>query len=237
MLSRLSYLLITTLILATACAPVYVPSVPNVPQLTGHGDWQASAYMGTNGIDAQGSYAITENSAVMAAISGPIVDETNKNRHLYVEGAYGLFNRTPSQLRMSVFAGTGWGIARGDADFTVNGTTYNRVNEGQYWKPFLQGNIGLHTDLLDIGLTTRAALVAFQFAEFDGQPVEEALASVMIEPNLYLAFGWRTVKVAAYGGLSLPMQENLAFEYNPFMLGLGLQFTLAKKVQQTDPIP
>ncbi len=215
--------------LVLGCAPVYIPSAPNVPQLEAQGDWQASAYMGTNGIDLQGSYAVTSNTAVMGTLSGPIASENNDNRHLYLEGAYGVFNRSPSRLRMSAFGGLGWGVARGDASYTVNGTPYNRVSQGIYWKPFLQGNIGLHTDVLDFGLSTRTALVAFQYAELDGQTVDQPLASLMVEPNLYLAFGWRVVKVAFYGGLSWPLQDGLAFEYNPFMLGLGLQFNLPNR--------
>lgn len=227
--------LILFLAIATyACAPIYIPSAPNVPQLEQKGDWQASAYMGTNGIDLQGSYAISDNKAVMGTLSGPIAAQSNDSRHIYLEGAYGIFNRTPSRLRMSAFAGLGWGLASGEANYTVNGTPYNHASQGIYWKPFLQGNIGLHTDVLDIGLSTRSALVAFQFAEYDGQQVEEPLASLMIEPNIYMALGWKVCKISLYGGLSLPMQGGIAFEYNPFMLGMGLQFNFPNRSKSTD---
>lgn len=230
-----AFLLLLLFSLTYACAPIYIPSAPHVPQLEQQGDWQASAFLGTNGIDLQGSYALSDNKALMGTLSGPIADKTNQNRHFYLEGAYGIFNRSPSQLRMSAFGGLGWGIASGEANFTVSNNSYNHVSRGIYWKPFLQGNIGLHTDVLDIGLSTRSALVAFQFAEYDGQKVEEPLASIMVEPNIYMALGWKICKISLYGGLSLPLQGGIGFEYNPFMLGMGLQFNFPNRSRAPAP--
>lgn len=220
-----------SLLLGAACVPMYVPSAPNIPQVNSQGDLQLGAYMGSNGIDLQGSYALTDHTAIMGALSGPIATNNNHNRHLYLEGGYGIMNKRPQGLRASAFVGVGAGVSSGESVITINGSSYNRSAEGAYWKPFLQGNVGFHNDFIDAGLSSRVALLSFSYADIDGQTPEQPPASLMIEPTTYLALGWKSVKISTFIGLSLATSENIGFEYYPFMFGTGLQFLIDK----TDP--
>lgn len=226
-ISKIIALILVTYLLSSGCAPIYIPNAHNVPQVDQKGEIQAGAILGTNGIDLQGSYAPADHQAVMASISGNLSSDDINSQHLYAEGGYGIFNKNPNWLRASAFGGIGIGTAESRSTWHINGNDVTITASGTYLKPFLQGNIGLHSSVADIGISSRFAYLNFTSAETNGQISEETIDAFMIEPVVYLNAGWDFVKLSAYGGLSFPSNTgDINFSYIPFMFGAGLQFFL-----------
>ena len=150
--SKILFLLGGILLALSSCAPVYIPTVHNVPVLKEKGASQIQAWVGSSGIDIQGAQMTGERSAAMGS---------NNNWHAYVEGGYGMIHTKTPGLTLSAFGGLALGAARGTGTFTVNGTAYERTGEGTVLKPFIQGNLGFQSDYFNIGISTRLAYLQF----------------------------------------------------------------------------
>ncbi len=222
--SKILFLLGGILLALSSCAPVYIPTVHNVPVLKEKGASQIQAWVGSSGIDIQGAQMTGERSAAMGSIS--FSSGSNNNWHAYVEGGYGMIHTKTPGLTLSAFGGLALGAARGTGTFTVNGTAYERTGEGTVLKPFIQGNLGFQSDYFNIGISTRLAYLQFLSLSFDNQK-EDPPAYFFTEPVAYLHLGGPRLKAMVDLGLSFPLgNPDHVVDYVPFMFGVGLQYIL-----------
>lgn len=216
------------LLFCVSCQPVYVPNVVNIPLLEEKGDVQFSFHSSLGGIDFQSAAAISDKFALMANANFQnrkfIVDtDEGFRKQNFVEIAAGYRTKIGENGRFESFGGIGYG--------TINASYPNDF----YWRPildvkssraFLQPNIGFVSDIVDFGFAPRIAYVSIiddnQF--YDG---------LFIEPAFSLKLGYKYVKGIFQAGLSLPANRNqIIFDYNPFLLSIGLQISLNLKSQQ-----
>ncbi|MDY0199308.1 MAG: hypothetical protein RBR68_16015, partial [Tenuifilaceae bacterium] len=89
-------------------------------------------------------------------------------------------------------------------------------------KFFVQPSVGIGSDFLDFsggvrisGITMNKQLVVFA------------------EPELSIKLGYKNVRFVASMGLSLPVNniDNLTWNYNPLIIGLGIQINLGRKYE------
>jgi hypothetical protein len=103
------------LLVASSCAPVYVPNVRNSPLFSKAGEFQGSVQFG-NGLDLQGAVSVTNHIGVMANYS---FAERNKNNydpddelgyhyHKFLEGGLGYYENQGNWC-YEIFAGYGKG--------------------------------------------------------------------------------------------------------------------------------
>jgi len=199
MSSRLVFALAAVAGLAGAgCIPVYMAPATNAPLLSSRGEIQAAGYSGTNGLDLQGAFAVTDEIGIVADIS------TNRRGddsdfHTYGELGAGYFTRFGAGGRFEAFGGAGMGESGGEA--TWLGETI--VARGTYVRGFGQADVGYCSDIVDVGLAARLAYVAYTFEKRTNGPVDAN--ELFFEPVGFVRVGYRWVKVGAQVGLTLPM--------------------------------
>lgn len=218
------------LLIATSCAPVYVPNARNSPMFKGAGEVQVAAQISA-GTEAQAAVAITDNIGVMgnfAFVSRTKEDDYNNYiRHSFFEGGIGYFENS-ERLSYEVFAGYGRG--RGvtydyfdsvDPDALVKGTGY-------YQRFFIQPGIGTnHHRVFNWSGVMRLSILDFTKFESGGQTIEyDSDPILFFEPAFIgrLNFG-KTVFLNFQAGVSFPRQS-IDFDYEPLSLAIGMGLRL-----------
>lgn len=221
-------ILCTLSLLISSCAPVYLPPAANIPQFSEKGETQIATHVGTNGIDVQGAHSLTNSFALMGDISLNIAP-SETNSHFYGEIAGGFFKPTENILRLSAYGGLGFGDSKGESSWTFNGTVITDQAAASLFRAFLQANVGVSSQVVDFSLATRAIYLRVSYKEKDNQPVpSDPVYGFLIEPVLSLGLGSSRIKAVAQVGLSLPLSQEIDFEYNPILMSIGLQFNLKK---------
>ncbi len=224
-----SFFLGVLLVVLGSCAPIYFPPAAHVPQLTVAGESQAGIMFGFNGLDLQGAYALTDHQAMMGTVSLGLGNNSSsdKTNHAYGEVAYGLYT-APGIGRFGVYGGLGAGYGQGESTWYFNGNPITSWAKGTYIRPFIQGNAGLSTGVFDLGLNLRMPWVLITYSESKNNSVPSNANALMMEPVLYTGVGWGPVKVYLQGGLAFPLQNQINFEYQPFIFSLGLNMHFYK---------
>lgn len=219
------------LLIATSCAPVYVPNARNSPMFKGAGEVQVAAQLSA-GTEAQAAVAITDHVGLMGnfAYVSRTTDEDDWNdyiRHSFFEGGVGYFENS-DRLSYEVFAGYGRG----------KGVTYDTYDSGSpddplkvtghYQRFFIQPGIGInHHKVFNWSAVMRLSIIDFTEFESGGQTVSFNSDPILFfEPGFIgkLNFG-RTLFLNFQGGFSFPRQS-IDFDYEPVSLaiGMGLRF-------------
>lgn len=156
----LSFLFATTYLLI-GCAGMYIPSSPNIPLLSEKKETKINLGASTNSLFINGAYAFNDNKGLI--FNGNISYGNFSNHediipevcYLYIfcvdgygnhrnaELGYGLFNlfKKSEKYRYEIYGGLGYGRAN-------NGEYYNK-----YSTLFLQSNMGLKLDKVEMGLS------------------------------------------------------------------------------------
>jgi hypothetical protein len=216
-------LYVSVIMILDSCAPAYVPNVLNAPLLTNKGEVQAAIHMGTSGFDPQFAYAITNHIGVMANAS--FMDETSDStdsyhKHGFIEFGAGYFTNFARRFKFETFGGAGFGkiSALYDNDLW---TTLSQVDVKRY---FIQPTLGITSKVIDFGISARFALVNMK-------QETKSTTGLMFEPAATLKLGWDHIKVVAQVGVSAPMTKDVEFDYQPFLISLGLQANFGKIFQ------
>lgn len=213
------------LLIATSCAPVYVPNTRNSPMFKGAGEVQVAAQLSA-GTEAQAAVAITNHIGIMgnfAYVSRTNNEDDDYIRHSFLEGGVGYFENS-DRISYEVFAGYGRG----------KGITYNTYDldtpddfvkgTGYYQRFFIQPAIGTnHHRVFNWSAVMRLAIVDFTEFESGGQTVQFNSDPILFfEPAFIgkLNFG-STLFLNFQAGVSFPRQE-INFDYEPFSLALGM---------------
>lgn len=225
------------LLVATSCAPVYVPNARNAPMFQGAGEVQVSAQI-SRGYEAQAGVAITDHLGVIgnvAYVSSGSDDDDDEDfiRHSFYEGGIGYYENS-DRLCYEIYAGYGRG----------KGTTYDTYDffnpdepvraTGHYQRFFIQPAIGSnHHRVFNWTGVMRFSLVDFTEFESGGQTARPDSDPILfIEPSFIgkINFGESKIFANFQAGLSFPRQE-IDFDYEPlsFAIGMGLRFGSPKE--------
>lgn len=226
-ISKILSLITAILLIASACAPVYIPTMHHVPVIKEKGEIQGQVWGGTSGFDLQASFMNSDRTAIMGAAS--VSSGGNNNKHIYLEGGYGILNTSNAHLTLSAFGGLAAGTSVGKGSFTVNGTSYTTRGSAFVLKPFVQGNVGYQSRFFNIGLSSRLAWVQFLTLEVNGEN-QGPPSYFFVEPLTYMSLGGEQLKVNANLGISFPINTNsIGIDYFPFMFGAGIQYIFKER--------
>ncbi len=215
--------------LSSACAPVYLPSTPNTPMLKSQGSGQAVARLGASGVEVQGAYAVTDNTYLiggLTASNNPGDDNAISSRHGYFEFGAGKSWRPAGRMVLEGAGGLGIGSGRGNVDYQFEGSTVRHAS-GNYFKPFLQGNIAFQTRAADFGFVNRLSLVQFgEITRTEGSTVviDDSPGYIFWEPSLFLQLGPERLKFNTHIGITSPVSANPNFDYQFLNIGFGVQY-------------
>ena len=217
----LSGFITTAILLLNACAPAYIPNTVNTPMLSNKGELQASVNSGISGFDPQLSYAITDHIGVM--LNGSFSDRTSDStddyhKHQFVELGSGYYTKIGTIGRYETFAGFGLGNTRGEYSTTL----WSSYADAQFFRIFIQPSIGLATSFFDGGFAWRFVIISMT-------QEQNKSTGFFFEPVITLKLGYKYVKMVTQFGLSLPVTEEIAFNYQPFMFSVGLHAYLWRK--------
>ena len=207
-----------------SCSPEYIPNMANTPLFSEKGDLQANLAGGVSGTDVQLAYAVTDHVGLMAngSFSDRTSDTTNDfHKHTLLEFAGGYYDRVGGHGRYEIFGGFGTGRIEG---YWEDSPLDDPVSDARFLKLFIQPAVGLTSDFADASVGSRLLLVRTDYNEDD--PDAEAKIHPFFEPFITARLGFKYVKVVSQLGLSVPIREDLPFDYQPLIFNVGLHFNI-----------
>lgn len=224
-------LLFSLIILSESCAPIYIPSDINAPLFTNEGEAVLSLNYGSNGFNYQAAYALSENLAFQIngqSMSQDVDNDTKQSTRIsdpkqtisYHEAAFGFFNSINESTVIEIFAGFGFGNASAFDKYNIF-TSDKIYAEGEYYKLFLQADIGAKMKFLEGGFAIRLAELhyndlRFENYEFTGEP-----NSIFFEPALFLRLGGPNFKVKTQIGFASKLKDEEFIQYESMTMSIG----------------
>ncbi len=221
------------LLVASSCAPVYVPNARNSPLFTKAGEFQGSMQLG-NGLDLQGAVAVTNHIGLMANYSfaernqnnfdADADDESEYHYHKFLEGGLGYYENQGNWC-YEIFAGYGEGEGASYDNYEWFGGQSARAT-GKFQRYFIQPAFGLNKKIMHVSFVPRVSIV--DFTSFSSDLVTytiDAKPTVFIEPavigkvnlmenHFFLAF---------QAGFSFSA-SSVYYDYRPFQFSTGIGF-------------
>ncbi len=216
-------LFVSVILILNSCAPAYVPNVINAPMLTNKHELQVAIHAGTSGFDPQAAFAITNHIGIMANAS--FMDQTSDStdsyhKHGFIEFGAGYYTNFAKRFKFETFAGAGFGIIEAAYD-NESWTSYSQADIKRY---FIQPTLGITSKVIDFGISARISLVNLE-------QQTRTITGLMLEPAATLKLGWDHIKAVAQVGVSAPFDKHIDFNYQPFLISLGLQGNFGKIFQ------
>jgi hypothetical protein len=219
--------LLFILVIASSCAPVYVPNIRNTPMFTKGGEFQSSFQIG-NGRDFQAAVSITKNIGLIGGYSYLDNREggNNHRHHELLEGGIGYFN-SQGRTKFEFFAGYGKGEGSSYQEFYFFGD-HKVYATGKYERFFIQPAIGFTREIFQGSFVARFSHVNFtKFTDDNATFYVNKHGLVFFEPafvgrinvdkNFFLTFQY---------GVAIPLSQDEYFDYRIFQLSGGLGFRL-----------
>lgn len=205
------------LLLLGGCAPVYVPSALHVPLHHRSGELHLAARGGTQGGQADVSYAVTDSVALRASGHGfTSRQRTDPFEHarfvsggggvsLFKGGAAASEGAFPRGVRTSGTLELHGGRSSGYGEMTLHLPNPRRVNySGTFLRPALQGDVGYASKHFSVGLAGR--LSYFHYTHDQASDMAGQTGWMMVgEPALFARVGFERVKFELQGRLGLPL--------------------------------
>ncbi|HRZ97612.1 MAG TPA: hypothetical protein P5084_08650 [Paludibacter sp.] len=235
---RIIYLYTVCIIIAfQACNPKYVPNVINTPMFTEAGEVNVAVNFGESGFDPQLSASLTDHFGIM--LNGSLSKQTdyslNASSHRFLEFGAGYYTKSNTFARFEVYGGYGFGNFKAQHYFTPiynDSPSYLIKSDVNCNRFFIQPGFGIITDYVELSLASRFVNVNY----LSGPDSDNGLRGVpffFVEPALTLKAGSKYIKGVLQVGTSLLLNYNyVGYEYDPFILSLGLQVkfdTFARK--------
>lgn len=267
----LPYSLLLFVILFSACDTAryaYSPSAHNVPVLTQKGDGKIGAiystnprtdesfnderiYTHTNGVDAQGAYALSDNWALQASYfrrwestsGGPDTVNVKYNRNMveFGGGYYSAMNRRKTAF-FQVFAGVGLGKFS-FTDRSINGNYFHQSNVFKFYvqpafvfrsKGSFSTSVALRGSVIKFN-SIKTDYNAGQLSDFELNDLDYR-AKFFFEPAFVSSFGFKNVP-----GLRFEVQCSVSllaayepFSYRPANFSVGSYFDLGSLRRERD---
>ncbi len=207
---------------------MYIQSTTNIPLLEKKGEKQAELTASTNSLHLTGNYAFSNNYSVM--INGGLsyknfskyydifTDSESQDEsaggywsldldegefaHKYGEIGIGKYNILHRKLKLEVFGGTGYGIAK-DYDTGDSGMKLNF--EADYYLGFLQVNIGRTFKKIEFGGAVRLATTFYDYTyqDYDNGLTQNVKFNMFhLEPMAFIRVGGDNLKFVYRWALS-----------------------------------
>jgi len=228
-MKKLIHLFIAGLIfpLLFSCSPEYIPNMVNTPLFEQQGDLQGNLSEGGSGTNIQLAYAVTDHFAVMA--NGSFENETSDttedfHKHTLYEIGGGYYDHIGGHGRYEFFGGIGTGRIKG---YRENSRFDNPVSDARFFKLFVQPSVGLTSDYADGSIGSRLVMVRTDYNE--EEPEAEPGFHPFFEPFLTARLGFKYVKVVSQLGFSMPIREDVPFDYQPIIFNVGLHFNISTR--------
>jgi hypothetical protein len=218
------------LLLASSCAPAYLPNSRNVSLFGEQGEAMVTVAAGS-AFELQSAYALTDHVGIMA--NGSIFnkkqtdDNIDYNRNYrFAEAGLGLFNKTRS-LRSEVYAGYGLGQGtsyKGYYFYNQNGAK-PVVAAGKYNRIFVQPSVGTNNRNFNLAFSMRFSMVDFTEFESGGLVVRpNEKPQLFIEPSLTSTFKLvGNLKGFFQLNLNNPVPSDPYFDFVNFQASIGIQ--------------
>lgn len=220
-------IIIAIFVMLSSCSPEYIPNMVNSPMLSNQGEFQATIATGTSNFDVQTAFAITDNIGIMA--NGSYGNETSDStddyhKHLFFEGGIGYYDKIGDKGRYEIYGGFGTGSAEG---YYQNAIFDSQITDARFNRFFVQPGIGISTGIFDGSFSPRFVMVQM---DPEGANFKEGRYNVFLEPVITSKVGFKYVKFVFQVGVSVPFgEENLNFDYQPFIMNVGLHLNLGRK--------
>jgi hypothetical protein len=221
------------LLIATSCAPTYIPNIRNSPMFTQKGEVQVNFQVG-NGLNGQAAVSITNNIGIMGSYSYLRRTGREQNnapaedyrKHTFGEAGIGYFKNNNSMF-VEIFAGYGEGTGLSNDNFYFFGSN-NVSASGNYKRYFFQPAFGMNKRTMFVSFVPRFSVV--EFTEFSNggvrYVVEEdpilffepgVIGRVNFDDNFYFTF---------QTGLSLPVTAEPFYDHRGIQVatGIGVRF-------------
>ena len=213
-INRIIALSISFVLILSGCAPTYVPTTVNSPLLTYKGELQVAVYAGTSGFDPQVAYALTDNIGLM--LNGSFKDTKSDlsgdfHKHNFIELGVGYYLRFVSKGRFGIYGGYGLG----NLQARTNSAIFNNTSDVKLDRIFIQPEIGLVTDVVDLSYAMRIVIVGV-----NQDPLKYTRS--FLEPAATVKFGYKHVKFVTQVGFSVPFNATNLIDHQPFMFSIGL---------------
>ena len=225
--------LLSCVLFAAACAPVYVPNVVNAPLLSESGEANIAGHMGSSGFDFQSSFALTSNIALMA--NGSFFKDEDEetyeySEHFFGEAGIGYFKHLGKSGRMELFGGYGYGHTKAEDDWYFLGNQ-SEYAEAFFHRIFIQTNVGITTEYFNGGFAVRGCCLLFNKYIHNNNTYNEKDAYFFIEPVLFWGLGWHRVKMLSQVGISVCFNRE-PIGYIPFLVSFGININLGRNREE-----
>lgn len=227
--------IIILLVIFSACAPVYIPNTHNAALFRGAGEFQGSVHL-SEGIDAQGAVSVSQHIGLMGNYAytnrtSSDVDNDNYVHHQFWEGALGYYQNS-DKFCYEIFAGFGQGEGTSYGNYSWFSSTDTEAT-GKYNRIFIQPSIGSNHRIFNWIATARISYVDFQSFTSDTQVITYNNPVVFFEPAFTgrIFFGQSPIYSQFQAGLSMTVEEQLPFDYEPFQFSIGFGFRLGGKLK------
>jgi hypothetical protein len=248
-ISKLISLIFGIVILLQSCNVLYIPNMQNVPLLKEKNEVRASIGIS----DFQGAYAITNNIGVI--INGQsnlkstssyvdkeyVLVEDHDCQNKVLELGIGYLNQISDSKVLEVYGGVGFGKNSIKNSFKVDSTGIFYKKESfsaNTFRFFVQPNIGITTDIVDIAFSTRFVFLKFSNIDTLGFTTDRLLEKnlygvdkqnyMFLEPAVTLRFGYKYVKFHAQVASSFCINNQL-INYLPINIILGVHINIGRR--------
>ena len=233
-------MLLFTVIVISSCNVMYMPNMENVPLMSEKGDMKFNL----SSTNAQASYAITDNIALMAngykrdnswTSAGDSVNFEYTSDRFLAEGGVGYFRPLSDDVIFEVYGGGGFGqIAFDyiDVDFDIDKRF--SANMTRY---FVQPNIGYKNEIIEFAFSSRLTALKFSGIEAKNYTVQDLVTDDLFqidkptyfffEPAFTIRLGYKWVKLHFQTIYSTKLNTE-PLNYRGLGINLGIYVDISK---------
>lgn len=220
--------ILASFVLLTSCAPIYIPNNVNTPLLTEAKEFTLNMSTGMDGFDCQLAYAVTDDIGLM--LNGAYLSKDGTNIHdsevkytqqqKYIETALGWFQQPYDNFVVETYLGGGIGKSSSTDSylFTDDKKIYG---EGNFYKLFVQSDMGFKSSFLEGGVALRGAYINFYKMHHDLNLTVNKFDGLFIEPAVFLRIGGPVFKIQSQFGFTSKLSNKKFLIYEPYILSIG----------------
>lgn len=218
-----------------SCAPLYIPNNANTPLLSQKGEGTLAVNYGFSGLNLHSAYAPANHIGVM--LNGSYLNTRDQSdRHgddylrkqRFCEIAVGYFKEIDENAVTEIYLGAGLGKSASKDNYLPFSSTEVHA-EGNYYRLFVQPNLGMKYKILEMGAGLRACYVNFTKIEYENYELTGSGSDYFFEPVFFVGLGGPVVKFQAQLGLSMKAKEEDVATYEPLILGFGISARIGAK--------
>lgn len=211
----------------TQCAPVYVPTTRNIPDIEKKGEAKLSAIFSSSGYELNTNYMVVENLGLMANFSfaNEKFEEGNKS-HKHNFGELGIgYHFLFGKANAAIYAGHGFGSASAEDLNLVSDPIFA---EGDFQRTFIQPSVAFNLGFFIPSVALRFTRVSFHNFIDDISIEPSSETGYFFEPALQFGFRFDPFEADLQVGILTPLtdQASFAFEYRVFNVAVGLGYRI-----------